>query len=470
MKEVVFIYEQEYFPIKCNENQKMKDICHHLSIKINIYLNLLVFLYGGNIINLEKKLNEITDENKIYVLVYKNENEICSKCGRILDNNIIDDILLLNDNINLSLIGIIGQIKNILDNNMNPKDINYVKGQLMNINLAMNNISEDAKKVNNKLNQIKNKYDIIKQNIINENNEINEFTNQILCIYNKNKDEINLLHDYNINIDKWKDKEKKLYLESKNNINECNVDIYINNKKIKFNYKYTSDERGDIQVKFIFKKFITNVGWMFWSCSSLKSIDLSLFNATNIKYMGFMFWECSSLESINLSSLNTSNVNDMGYMFYKCYSLNSLDLSSFNTDKVENMSYMFHHCHSLKSMDLSSFNTVNTKYMPGMFSNCFSLKSLDLSPFVTTNVRKMENMFSGCSSLESLDLSSFDVSNVSNISYLFKDCSSLESLDLTSFNLINAKKISGIFYGCSSLKRDKIKISDSSKKILDQLD
>ena len=32
------------------------------------------------------------------------------------------------------------------------------------------------------------------------------------------------------------------------------IKIYINNKKIKFNYKYKSNEKGNTQVKFIFNK------------------------------------------------------------------------------------------------------------------------------------------------------------------------------------------------------------------------
>ena len=60
---------------------------------------------------------------------------------------------------------------------------------------------------------------------------------------------------------------------------------------------------------------------MFSYCSSLKSIDLSSFNTTNVKDMSFMFSGCSSLQSINLSSFNTTNVKNMRSMFYGCSSL-----------------------------------------------------------------------------------------------------------------------------------------------------
>ena len=37
--------------------------------------------------------------------------------------------------------------------------------------------------------------------------------------------------------------------------------------------------------------------------------------------MKFMFYECTSLKELNLSNFNTSEVNDMYYMFSKCSSL-----------------------------------------------------------------------------------------------------------------------------------------------------
>ena len=46
-------------------------------------------------------------------------------------------------------------------------------------------------------------------------NKINSFNNEIICIYNKQDDEIKLLHDYNFNIEKWSEKEKKSYLDVK---------------------------------------------------------------------------------------------------------------------------------------------------------------------------------------------------------------------------------------------------------------
>ena len=193
---------------------------------------------------------------------------------------------------------------------------------------------------------------------------------EINCIYNKNEKTINLLYDYNQVESYWDDDVKKIHNEAKNNLK--NIDIYINDEKIKFNTRYTSNVKGKIRVKFIFHKLLTSTSFMFYECKSLESIDLSSFNASNVTNMSRMFYGCRSLKSIDLSSFNTSNVTDMSYMFSDCSSLESIDLSSFNETNVNNMSRMFSECTSLKSIDLSSFNTTNVTNMNSMFYECSS--------------------------------------------------------------------------------------------------
>ena len=97
--------------------------------------------------------------------------------------------------------------------------------------------------------ELKNKYnlatsfDSILDNIKKQNNIIN-------CIYIPYKDEkeINLLHNYNDNIKDWDKKNKKEYLEAKRDISEENIEIYINDKKIKFDYKYKIKDSKEIKV------------------------------------------------------------------------------------------------------------------------------------------------------------------------------------------------------------------------------
>ena len=147
----------------------------------------------------------------------------------------------------------------------------------------------------------------------------------------------------------------------------------------------------------------------------------------NVENMGYMFYYCSKLTSVDVSNFNTANVTDMSNMFYYCLNLTSLDVSKFNTAKVTNMNYMFGGCEGLISLDLSSFNTAEVTDMSNMFKYCIGLTSLDLSSFNTAKVTNMAYMFKNCSGLTTIYVSDdFTISNVSSQSNLFDNCSKLK--------------------------------------------
>ena len=124
-----------------------------------------------------------------------------------------------------------------------------------------------------------------------------------------------MFHDYKKDISNWGGNYKKAYIESKKNINEENIEICINDNKIKFNTKYKSNEKGEIKATFKFNKLLTNTSFMFLDCLSLKSIDLFSFNTTKVENINSMFMHCSSLISLDLSSFNKFKVNNMSQMF-----------------------------------------------------------------------------------------------------------------------------------------------------------
>ena len=66
----------------------------------------------------------------------------------------------------------------------------------------------------------------------------------------------------------------------------------------------------------------------------------------------------------------------MGYMFYACSNLTTLDVSNFDTSKVTDMGYMFYGCSKLTSLDLSSFDTTNVTLYSGVFNFCVSLSQI----------------------------------------------------------------------------------------------
>ena len=196
---------------------------------------------------------------------------------------------------------------------------------------------------------------------------------------------------------------------------------------------------------------VANMSYMFSSCSSLTSLDVTHFNTAKVTRMDHMFYSCSKLTSLDVTKFNTENVTNMRRMFSGCSSLISLDVTHFNTAKVMDMNSMFSSCSSLTSLDVSHFNTANVTNMSYMFSNCVALTSLDVTNFDTANVTDMPRMFMGCSSLTSLDVTNFNTAKVTDMSYMFAYCSSLTSLYLTNFNTEKVTNMNCMFFGCKSL-------------------
>lgn len=216
---------------------------------------------------------------------------------------------------------------------------------------------------------------------------------------------------------------------------------------------------------------VTNLKAMFRGCESLTELDLSGSNSENVKAMEEMFNGCKALSKLDLTSFKTGQVTTMENMFCDCSTLETLDVSSFNTENVTTMLGMFNNCSSLRSLNLPGFNTANVTQMSSMFIKCSSLRSLDLSSFNTRKVTRMQNMFEGCTNLESIDLSSFDTENMRSMTRMFFSCTKLETLDLSSFATPKMVTMESAFENCENLKKiyvtsafttDKVKLGSSA--------
>jgi len=93
MIEIKFIYKGRNIPFQCNKNEKLKDIFNNFELKIQN--NSVYYLYKGNKINKELKLEEIIkNEDDINILVNSiddiNENNIVKskliKCPECKEN------------------------------------------------------------------------------------------------------------------------------------------------------------------------------------------------------------------------------------------------------------------------------------------------------------------------------------------------------------------------------------------------
>ncbi len=221
--------------------------------------------------------------------------------------------------------------------------------------------------------------------------------------------------DLTIKIEK-KDIDKEIYFLDNNNgcydennvkryhdylkeLNENNVNLYIDDKKYNYQKYFIFNKEGEHYIKLELQTKIKDCSFMFFGCKNIISIDLSSFDSSETTNMSGMFSCCHNLTSLNISNLNTEKVTNMISMFAFCNNLKNLDLSDFNTNNVTNMKNMFYHCENLLNLDLSSFNTEKVIYMNYMFSDCINLINLDLSSFCNDNLKDKKSMFSLCEKL-----------------------------------------------------------------------
>jgi surface protein len=72
-----------------------------------------------------------------------------------------------------------------------------------------------------------------------------------------------------------------------------------------------------------------------------------------------MFSNCISLKELDLSNFDTSNVLLMQEMFANCISLSSINLANFNFSKIINITQIFFGCNNLEFLNLSNSASLN---------------------------------------------------------------------------------------------------------------
>ena len=317
---VIFTFEGVNVKVHCSTDDLMKDICQKFANKIERNVNSLIFLYGGSNLNFQlsfKELANIIDKerNEMNVLVYKNLNEFaCPKCGEKinLNNEKINDIKSSIQKINDA----VKDAKLMIESTIKISSEDAVKVLLKNINMLFNNMNEDIKKINQKVDGLLNVHDI--------NNEIN-IDNYIIAEFNVKDEDVNkdikILGSYEefLRTNPSKAIEDNKY-KNEEEIKKCKIEI--NDELIPFNYYHKFQSKGKYTIKYSFKNNLKNACLMFGDCKLLVNINLSNFNTNNVTNMNGMFYGCSSLTNINLSNFNTNNVTNMFGMFGECLSLN----------------------------------------------------------------------------------------------------------------------------------------------------
>ena len=487
---IIFTFEGKETTIECSKEDKMKDICQKYSSKIESNLDSLLFLYGGNQLNLESSFENQANsidksENKMIISVFKKEesNLECPKCGDKIQFNFepLKNILSSNNNIIDNIAGIKLIIENIVKNSL----VEVVNVQLKNVNTILNSINEEIKTNIETLKNIIQDKDIINKKV--DNNEtmnLNDFQNKsvisgILDVdFNDIENGIILFNsDYDYDMD--------FYLEDKKVSLEKDFD---NNWRLNYSFITT----GKYAFWMVFNDIVTDMEGFFATGPNIYSLDFSLFDSTNLTNMRILFNKCKKLKEIKgFDKLNTSKVIDMEGLFQNCITLEYIDLSNFDTSNVTNMAFMFNHCNRLKEIKgLDKFITSKATTMEGMFQSCFKLEFIDVSSFDTSkveimnfmfvdcfklkgikginklNTKKVTNMtgmFENCLSLKYLNIENFDTSNVTNMSYMFNKCKKLKEIKgMDKFNTINLTTTYAMFQFCTEIEKIDLSGFDTS--------
>ena len=468
----------------------MKDICQKYSSKIESNLDSLLFLYGGNQLNLESSFENQANsidksENKMIISVFKKEESDleCPKCGDKIKFNFepLKDILSSNNNIIDNIAGIKLIIENIVKNSL----VEVVNVQLKNVNTILNSINGEIKTNIETLKNIIKDKDIINKKV--DNNEtmnLNDF---------QNKSVISGILDVDIN-----DIENGIILF--NSDYDYDMDFYLEDKKVSLEKDFDNNWRlnysfittGKYAFWMVFNDIVTDMEGFFATGPNIYSLDFSLFDSTNLTNMRILFNKCKKLKEIKgFDKLNTSKVIDMEGLFQNCITLEYIDLSNFDTSNVTNMAFMFNHCNRLKEIKgLDKFITSKATTMEGMFQSCFKLEFIDVSSFDTSNVEimnfmfvdcfklkgikginklntkkvtNMTGMFENCLSLKYLNIENFDTSNVTNMSYMFNKCKKLKEIKgMDKFNTINLTTTYAMFQFCTEIEKIDLSGFDTS--------
>ena len=162
-------------------------------------------------------------------------------------------------------------------------------------------------------------------------------------------------------------------------LNENNTELFIDQKKQRFDKFFKPKKEGIYEIKLKFKTYLTDCSYMFYYCKNIIEIDFSLFKTNNVNNMKSMFSFCPNLTKLDLTSFNTEKVENMSNMFANCCNLKKIILSSFNTKRVNSMKNMFSFCSQLSSIDISSFIASSNVNCDGMFNRCWNIKKLKIN-------------------------------------------------------------------------------------------
>ena len=260
---------------------------------------------------------------------------------KVKKNNQIKENIILNNNLSDN--------NNIIEpkNESESKDANCLKRITGNSNKIFNNVKSNSilKYIFEFLNEKRN------LEIVRHNKELLERLDITIKDYKKYKNRIEIEI---IPIKELKE-EKNIFINF--NENKALYHIYFNNNRKEERRNYITENDKVTIIKIILEYGIKSLEELFKDCKCIKSIYFIKYIRNDITNFSKMFYNCSSLLFLDLSILKTYKVTNMSYMFFECKSLMEIDIINFKTHNVYDMSNMFYGCQSLTNLNLFNFDT-----------------------------------------------------------------------------------------------------------------
>ena len=507
MAKVIFKFNGTETLIQCQIEDKMKDICQKFSIKIQINIDKLMFIYGGDIINLDMKYEEIVNridkQNlRMNILVYENNdinmiNEkeriikskdvICPKCGEKCLINIEESKVILNKckNNHETIIDLkeyentqrINENKIICEMCTENNKSNSYNNRFYRCGTCNKNICLLCKEKHNKEHII---IDYENKNYIcNKHNEslvsYCEICRENLCIQCQMKHIISYM-DIMPDIDKIRNKMKELkeIIEkfSKNLDNIINIfqnvkmyieQYYIINNNIMTNYDINKRNYEIFNNVNNLNNIINN--------KMIKDI-IDIINEEDIKKKFKKIYDINEIikeenekRDIEIKSKNEIKDDKEINLIYKTeykskQKIFGKDFVKNNSINIEliingNKSKLIEEYELKKGENniklIIKNNLTHIKYM---FYRCKSLYNINgLKYLDVSKCTDFSSIFYGCSSLSDIRaIENWDVSKCTDFSRMFNNCSSLSDIKpLEKWKVSNCTDFRYMFSGCSSL-------------------
>ena len=489
MMNAIFNYKDKKITIQCKIDEKMEEVLNKFKIKTDEYNSY--YIYNGNIINKEKKLGEIINNedkklNQMNIIVYdiyeiklKDLKEIiCPECNENAIINIKDyklEMKCINNHINTILLKDYNKIIDIskikcIKCNKNKDDTNNNEFYIClkcNINLC-----SSCQSIHDKNHAIINYDD--KSYICNKHNEnyIKYCCNKNICMKCENE-HINhkgiyykdIFLDLNDDIKLYINKLKNEINNIKNNLNNIlyniihNIGIYykiyqnlINNyKKNKKNYEIIQNIHEFINYNNIIKNDIEKI-------INDKDINIQFMNIMNIynKINNYKKVEFEIKErdgEIAIMNSNEYNNYIIGEFEIKENNKRIKIINSYEQFLRETKEQIRNEYKNEEEIKENIEIIINGKKIPFTYFYKFKEKGKHKIIYIfKKNLTNICCMFYGCSFLINVDLSNFKSQNITFMGGMFMKCSSLININLNNFNTQNTLEMWSMFRECSSLK------------------